>query len=339
MAHVNRLSTMQGQTAGTRIQRVTTGVFVLRYSASSAGVRAPSVTIMADAGVSVLSDPPSMNPVLRAPGDAVVVHALRDSYLQLLVEPASPNASQDAQLTLERISCSLDARAFAARENHLPASVAPLVQPAQAALSSPTVGPSILAHVSRRGDVSVAAGEWVCGPAAPLPIEGIEIVWPNRPVGIEILTSVAINLRGRQMQQPVGIGQFAGSRQKAAPIVGMTFNLSGAAAHRHALSVDAIFLGGAVVSKSGHYLEFAGNSGTEPLVGLRLSLVDMEAALPVPQTASLAALPNVIQPMAAEPSRALQPIAAEAQRAPALSNRVRIFRMPKQNSGLSANLD
>lgn len=311
--------------SSTRLQRVSKGLFVLRYSASAGGVRAPLVAVEADpqSGVVVLSDIAEFPPVLRAPGDAVVIQAQHDSQVRLVVHPRTTGASTDAQLVLERVSCSLS-----------PASVA--MGAAPAATNDAAAGFSVLAHVARRGDVSAAGGDWICGPDAPLALEGLQLSWPEKPEGVDVLTAAVINMRGRKVQPPARIGQFVGTRQKAAPIVGLTFNVTGALAHLYSLQVEALFLGGAVVRKSGLFIEVAGDTGLEPLVGLKINLVEQAAATDAgmpsyPFMARGVAATTVAAPVEV-PSALSEPRPVETS-AP---GRVRVFRMPRRSPAQSS---
>jgi hypothetical protein len=68
------------------------------------------------------------------------------------------------------------------------------------------------------------------------------------------------------------LGQFAGTRGKSIPLLGLTLGLKGAHASSYELRCDAMFLGSSVVSKHGSELTFSGPTGREPLVGFRLSI-------------------------------------------------------------------
>jgi hypothetical protein len=105
-----------------------------------------------------------------------------------------------------------------------------------------------------------------------MPIEGIEIRWPNRPAGVNLSYEVAAGLRKRERSHEIQAGQFAGSRGEALPLVGIKLRLTGPNASRYELTADALFLGSHVDSRSGQEIFLSGSTGREPLVGLRLSL-------------------------------------------------------------------
>ncbi|MCA0405428.1 MAG: hypothetical protein LCH39_04685 [Proteobacteria bacterium] len=325
---MNTLRAKDETASVTRLQRVAAGLFVLRYSASAGGLRAPAVAVDAEplSGVTILSESNAARTMLYAPGDAVVVHALRDAHIRISVLPRTAASSTDAQLVLERVSCSVPTEA--AFEEKTPA-VAPS--------SVPTTGElAVLAHVSRRGDVTARAGQWICGPDAPLAIEGLELVWPDKPEGVDILTAAVINMRGRRVQPPAKIGQFVGTRQKAAPIVGLTLNLTGALAHRYVLQVEALFLGGSLVSRTGVFVELAGDTGFEPLVGLKLSVTEQGARQDAAPAAFQFPTAQTMDSGFAAPAAA-SPVLAPAtnskrEEPPASTGRVRVFRMPRRSN-------
>lgn len=240
--------------------RVSAGLFVLRYASSRGGLDAPTIALSAfpGSGVEILSSGDQAQPRLHAPGDAVVVRSAQDSSLQATIIPQRAGGSRDAQLVFERISVSVPTLAGA-----------PVLPPP--AVRQRTQ-PGMLAHVARRGDVVVAPGEWVCGPQLPMIIEGIEIVWPDRPADVDIAASCVMDARGHRASPVVASGTFLGSRGKAAPIVGLSLRLVGPGATSYRLNVEALFLGAQVRSVSGASVEVTGPSGREPLVGLRLTV-------------------------------------------------------------------
>ena len=130
----------------------------------------------------------------------------------------------------------------------------------------------LLAHVSRRGDVDVGAGEWVAGPNAPAAIEGLEIRGSaNSALRFELQPLVATT--PPRWLDWVSSGGFAGTRGRGLPLAGVRVRLVGAEASRFVLSADALFLGSAIQSKRGQEIELIGSPGGDPLVGLSLDVV------------------------------------------------------------------
>ena len=83
------------------------------------------------------------------------------------------------------------------------------------------------------------------------------------------------------------LGGYAGTRGRALPIVGISFELSGSGAGDFRLSTEAIFLGAPVARMTGRHVKMSGPTGREPLVGFRLRLDEVNVTLqpqPVPVT-------------------------------------------------------
>ncbi len=231
---------------------------------------APAVRVAPQnaAEVELIAWPDASSHELRAPGDGLVIRALRDTTIIFEVMPAYEGGSVDAELQLEPVS-RLAHAGFSRGE----ATAAPPV-PTRQAIAVDDI--EILAHVSRRGDVVIPAGEWICGPDYPMAIEGLEVRWPRRPTGLEIVTTVSVSKNGIRHLPASVTGDFAGTRGRAAPIVSVEFSLTGERAQAFALRADALFLGASVQSRSGRSISLTGPTGREPLVGLRLSVVTQE---------------------------------------------------------------
>lgn len=309
-----------------RKQRVTPGLFVLRYSTANTRGVVPSVLVEVEepAAARLIHDSDAARPVLTGPGSGLVVVVEKETDLRLTVVAGAPGGSLDAQLALERIVTS--------------------AEPPQAGQTPDAGGsergPALIGHVARRGDIKVGNGTWICGPEAPMAIEGLQILWPDAPEGVDILLSAVIGTTTRRPQPPVRIGHFAGTRQKASPLVGLTLNLTGAATHLYTLTVEALFLGSPIVTKTGPYIELSGPTGMEPLVGLRLKVSgpDLDESVPASMPVSI----EVASPGPASWAGESTPFARDPAPAAPLSSgthRVRVFRAPRatQSSPLSVD--
>lgn len=308
--------------------RVSAGLFVLRYASSRGGLEAPTIVLSAfpGSGVEIVSADGAIEPRLYAPGDAVVVRAMQDSALQATIIPQRVGGSRDAQLVFERVSVS--APAFASAPAARPVAIAPRT----------LTQPGMLAHVARRGDVVVSPGEWICGPQLPMVIEGVEVVWPDRPADVDIVASCVMESRGRRSSPIVASGNFVGSRGKAAPIVALSLRLVGPGAASYRLNVDALFLGAQVRSVSGASVEVTGPSGREPLVGLRLT-VGLVGEEPDLRSAYVPVAPRPYEPVApahdiTPAHQAASPTALAKTQNPLRlkSDRVRLFRAERPGS-------
>jgi hypothetical protein len=69
-------------------------------------------------------------------------------------------------------------------------------------------------------------------------------------------------------------GSLVGTRQKASALTGLRLKLVGADASRYEIEGEALFLGSPVMPQRGSEVEFVSQAGVDPLVGLKLSLVE-----------------------------------------------------------------
>jgi hypothetical protein len=185
----------------------------------------------------------------------------------------------------------------------------------------------ILAHIARRGDVVVPGGEWICGLDLPMAIEGLEIRWPGKPDGIDIVSRATVNARGHRTLPDQRTGAFLGTRGRAAPITTLSLSLAGMRADEYSLTCDALFLGQSVTSVSGASCLLTGATGYEPLVGLRLSVLSPEVRHARSRNSVVTEAP------AARGMPALPPTPRTTQ-----PSSVRIFRSPNRRAPSSATL-
>jgi hypothetical protein len=142
----------------------------------------------------------------------------------------------------------------------------------------------LVAHLSKQGDATFRAADWIGGPARPARIEGLSIDWPACPSEVALAYRVAM-ANGTRTNW-LARGQFAGSRGRNLPITSLSLSLSGPAAAEWRLVAEAMFQGGSGQrperqSTSGATVMLSGKSGREALVGLRLSIEPSAAAAPV----------------------------------------------------------
>jgi hypothetical protein len=130
----------------------------------------------------------------------------------------------------------------------------------------------LLGHVAGVGDKLVRFGEWIAGPASPSRIEGIKIEWPNKPRGVDLRYAVRIGGQIPGATRPIDVGGFAGTRGRAAPLVGATLDIAGPSAGGYQLVADAMFLGAPQMRVAGQHVVLSGPTGREPMVGLRLAI-------------------------------------------------------------------
>jgi hypothetical protein len=325
--------------------RVPEGLFVLRYVSSPEGLDAPEISVSVPPGgdIAIIDASDSYarrgETILGMPGDAVVLKARREGAVLITVISAGGRGRRQAHVGLERIT-----NAPRPAVGGLVSASAPV---AEVHLDERL---EIMAHVANRGDVTVKAGQWICGPQFPMAIEGLALNWRGAPAGLDIVTTASLNDRGRRQLAPASSGSFVGSRGRAAPLVAVSFALTGPMAARYILSCEALFLGAAIVSRSGPTVDLMGPTGHEPLVGLRLSILPaVPVTLSAPQARPVAAPQpyEVAAPayeLAQQPVRLVPEVAAVAANQEALpgrlgvagtAGRVRIFRTSRSRSALN----
>jgi len=296
------------------------GLFLIRYAAADDKLHPPIVRVAAAPAskkdISFFLHPDHQEAVLWQPDTCLVVRAKAPGQLAVEVEPLQSGGSIAATVRLEPLNQGTEVLEEAWE-----------AEPEYDQLFD-TANLRILGHVATLGDVEVGASEWIAGPSAPLRIEGFSILWPNKPSDLDIRYAVktarAHTASGRVME----LGSFAGTRQEAMPIVGLTLQVDGPAAADFQFVTEAVFLGSPIKRLVGKRIVTTGPTGREPLVGLRLSLekADQMARPEVRKSTSL----RLQTPLAkskvpaskAQPSPSKQKPTADRPR----SGHVRVFR-------------
>jgi len=246
------------------------GLFLVRYAAAEDAARPPSVRVSPDPApnkdIGFLLHPDHSEPVLRQPGTCLVVRALAAGKLSVEVAAAQDGGSTAATVRIEPLTQGNPASALARLKSGRKDSA-----PDRSSFR-------IIGHVTGLGDQLVNANEWLAGPSAPSRIEGIAIEWPDKPDNLEIRYAVKTARPQPASGRTTGLGDFAGTRGKAMPIVGVMLEISGPAAASLQFAVEAIFLGAPAMRITGKRIVASGPTGREPLVGLRLGLKDVVAA-------------------------------------------------------------
>ncbi len=265
---------LQSQQKTLDLQR---GLFLIKYETSDDSRRPPSIQVSPDQGsessIELILPPDADQAIMWSPGASLVARASRNARLRLIVAATHPNGSTAARVQV--VSLSQD-----------PAGVRQRAPSAPLDLSSFRV----LGHVAGLGDVVVDADNWIAGPLAPSRIEGLAIQWPGKPLDLGLRYAVSFGGSRPTMGPIVDVGNFAGSRGRALPLVGVTLELSGGAALGQQLVVDSIFLGSPQMRTAGQRVVLTGPTGREPLVGLRVRLdpIDQPVSARPPAPASFA---------------------------------------------------
>ncbi len=244
---------------------VAAGLYLLRYVGAPFASTHPRITVNQHPHNReiTLVPQPGCSDTLEAPGDCIVVRANASGSLSFVVACDRRDSEAEVEVRLEHLS---------SRSKQAKSAFAMPVSLSERADSHDI---RVLAHVSQRGDISASAGEWICGPNLPLPIEGIEIRWPSMPAGVQLHYSAASARLG--IKREATAGRFAGTRGKAGSLTALDLSLSGPNSARYELSGQAVFLGSGIITRTGRKLSFAAPSGREPLVGLRLEVKASQA--------------------------------------------------------------
>jgi hypothetical protein len=253
---------------------VARGLYILRYQSGAADSEHPVAAAAPAPGfeniIQVISEPGSAEGQLEHPGSVALVHAADNGKLRIGVRRRSSNGSLDAAFKLESVGISSD-RKLAAVETSAIALRAPSPSPSVARDPNGSDGALFLAHVSRRGDVSVKSNEWAGGPDAPGRIEGLELLGLGRE-GLRVEAQVLSGGIEPTWSEWFGPGAFGGTRGRNQPLLGVRLRLIGEQAHHFIVHAEAVFLGSAIVSQRGRAVECVSQTRRDPLVGFRFEI-------------------------------------------------------------------
>ncbi|MGB9988665.1 hypothetical protein [Pseudoduganella rhizocola] len=246
--------------------------------------RAPGSPVH-DGKLEQLATPGTHGAVLRSAADCIVVSVTGGS-VELLVSAYVAKAGDPIPaLRLDQIALG----------TALPAPAATAAAPAAAAMPAPTpaptaapaaarvpikIGPhgiSIIGHVEVSGDLVAAEGSTLGDPATSRRVEGFQVMWPDKPEGVDLAYSISVENAGKS--PIVQTGKFVGTRGKARRITEVTFSLVGPNAGKYQLEGMAHFSGGydmPVITG----MTLAGPSGLEHLTALRLRALPATGAVP-----------------------------------------------------------
>lgn len=246
------------------------GLLLVRYTGAEDEVRPPKVSVVVnpkhERHIQLVSNPLYPDAVMWQPGSCVVVRAARPGQLFVEVAPSEPAGSKAATVQIEALSQgeAIEMRPVSRRAG---------------ALETMSGHLRVLGHVAGVGDVTVGPDEWIAGPSAPARIEGLSIDWPEKPDDLDIRYSVKLARPHAASERRTGLGGYAGTRGRALPVVGVSIELSGAAAGDFRLSAEAAFLSSPITRTRGEQIVLAGPTGREPLVGFRLRLEEVSVPL------------------------------------------------------------
>ena len=274
------------------------GLYLLRYVTTTSPQAAPLVHVRASYGsedlLQFLAAPGGPATSLSRPGTALVIRAEAPANLQITVQATTPG-NLDAELRLEPVDGTQKDGIQKQEQTFGGTSPVPATRRDL----------EVIAHVSRRGDLSAGPGQWIAGPDAPTPIEGLAARWSGRAQDLEYQCLVE---GSASWSEWTGGGRFVGTRGEHRGLTGLRVRLTGDGPC--VLRASALFLGATVTETSGPSIELRSASGRDPLVGLCLEIQEASSTMSRPAPMPIADRP------APEPER---------------RGRVRVFRAGGEN--------
>ena len=238
------------------------GMFILRHSKDGLAPlsisRAPSQSLPTGK-IESLSTPKTQGAMLYDGSDCIVMH-ISEASVNLLVTAYLAQADDPVpSLRIDQIG--LDVESPQLQVSKLLAMDAPI--------EISDKGLSIIGHIERTGEVVASANQCLGDPTSNLRLEGFQVMWPDRPEGVDLAYSVS--LEGIGSTPIVNSGNFCGTRQEARRITEIMFALIGPQAKQFELKGTAYFSGGFQMSLlSG--MALSGPSGLEHLIAINLSI-------------------------------------------------------------------
>lgn len=252
-----------------RMVDVQRGLMLVRYATADDERRPPKVAVVVNPAdrknVELVLNPEHKEAVLWQPGSCLVVRASKPGKLVVEVIALDASGSTAATVKIETLSQGEAA--------------APMAAQTSGKRLNDLAGLRLRAHIAGIGDVQSGSDEWIAGPDAPARIEGLAIEWPDKPVDLALHYAVRLARPHEVSGRMMAVGDYAGTRGRALPIVGITLELSGAAATRYQLTAEAAFLSAPLQRSSGRELDMSGPTGREPMVGFRLRVEEINIPL------------------------------------------------------------
>jgi hypothetical protein len=230
------------------------GMYILRHPKTGM----PPLSISRAAGapghngsIQALYTPGTDGSVLRDGKDCIVMQVLSAPVDLLVTAYLEKIGVAVPSLKIDKIALDRDAAASSGKP-----------------MEVPPKGISIIGHIERTGDVVATPGQTLGDLASNLRVEGFQVMWPDKPKGVELMYSGRVE--GAPAAPLMPIGKFCGTRNSAKRLVEVTFTLTGDRASSYELKGVASFSGGfSAEIRSG--LSIQGPSGLEHLTALQLS--------------------------------------------------------------------
>jgi hypothetical protein len=246
------------------------GLMLVRYATADDEHRPPKVAVMVnpkdERNVELVLNPDHKQAVMWQPGSSLVVRARKPTKLLIEVAAIEDGGSTAATIKIETLTqgeaspSRMDQRARDTRSNEL-------------------TGLRVLGHVAGIGDVQSGPDQWIAGPDAPARIEGISIELRDKPSDLDLRYAVRLARPHEASGRFMSLGDYAGSRGRALPIIGIALELVGPAAEKFQLSAEAAFLSAPLRRSVGRQIDLSGPTGREPLVGFRMRVEEVNIPL------------------------------------------------------------
>lgn len=200
----------------------------------------------------VLGTPKTDGSMLRDGSDCLVLHIFAGP-VEILVSALVQNVSEAPAIKIDKIALG---------EAEPVAATGPIAIEPQ--------GISVIGHVELKGDVVASPGGTLGEPGSPNRLEGFQVMWPDRPEGVDLAYSIVVE--GVGAMPSTKTGNFCGTRGEARRITEVTFALIGPNAGQYQLEGAAHFSGGFQLPIASG-MPLGGPSGVEHLTALALRAV------------------------------------------------------------------
>jgi hypothetical protein len=239
------------------------GIYILRHPK---GGMPPLSIARGPGGVGrheVMATPRTHGSILRDGSDCIVMQVYEAPVDILVTAYVELMGDVTPELRIDKIGLDAETR---------PVVGAPAVAPVQP-IEIEAKGISIIGHIERTGDVVVGEGRQMGKPGSDLRLEGFQVMWPDKPDGVDL--AYGLTVEGGEPGTMVGVGQFCGTRSMARRVTEVIFVLTGARADQFRFDGTAQFSGGFSASiRSG--VALTGPSGLEHLTSISLRVLPVE---------------------------------------------------------------
>jgi hypothetical protein len=257
---------------------ISPGMYILRYPKGAVAPlsisRAPSPTHSKNniGKIEILATPGTQGSILRNGADCIVIQVTQGP-VELMISALLQANDLVPTIRIDQIALDLEA------SSEPPVESSPQYSPsAQANHPDPFViepnGISLIGHIESRGDVLVSEGETLGEPTSPNRLEGFQLMWPDRPEGVDLAYGIVVE--GMGAMPVVKTGNFCGTRGAAKRITEVTFALVGPQAKQYQLEGLAHFSGGFKLPLASG-MPLGGPSGVEHLIALSVSALPRKA--------------------------------------------------------------